>query len=256
VVRWKNVALATMVFQLSRRAPKLVRTLIRKQVERQVPKGYDVDTHFNPRYSPWDQRLCLVPNGDLFQAISNGSASVVTDKVATFTERGITLESGQELEADLVVTATGLNMLALGGTELVVDGRKVELPNTLGYKGMMLSDVPNMALAIGYTNASWTLKVGLVCEYFVRLLDHMDRAGYDVAVPRPPVDGMPTRPLLDFGAGYVQRALDRLPKQGPAVPWVTSTSYSDDVRLLRRGPVADRHLVLRARPAAGATAAR
>jgi cation diffusion facilitator CzcD-associated flavoprotein CzcO len=208
-----------------------------------------VDEHFNPPYDPWDQRLCFVPDGDLFRAIRDGTADVVTGRIRRVLEHGILLEDGRTVEADVIVTATGLEVQPFGGFGMSVDGAPVRLPDTVAYKGLMLSGVPNFAFAIGYTNLSWTLKIGLVCGYFARLLTYMDRRGYGVAVPRLPDGGIPTRPLLDFGAGYVQRAIDRLPKQGPAAPWSTSTGYAEDVRLLRRAPVADRHLVLTPRPA-------
>src|SRR5271166_266124 len=183
IVRWKNVLRTMFSFQLSRRRPGVMKALLRKGLEKQLPPGYDIDTHFKPLYNPWDQRLCLVPDGDLFKAISDGSASIVTDRIDTFTEQGLKLESGVELQADLIVTATGLNLLALGGMEIAVDGREVELSETMSYKGMMLSGVPNMALVIGYTNASWTLKCDLTCEYVCRLLKHMDEHGYRQCVP-------------------------------------------------------------------------
>src|SRR3954471_12833464 len=239
LVRWKNVALATLFFQLSRRYPKFIRKLIRKQVERQVPAGYDVDTHFNPRYNPWDQRLCLVPDGDLFRVLSKGSASIVTDTIETFTENGIRLSSGEELEADLVVTATGLNLLPLGGTDLAVDGREVELPETVGYKGMMLSDVPNLAIAIGYTNASWTLKCDLTCEYVCRLLNHMDAHAHRQATPRNRDPSLPTRPFIDLTSGYVARSIDAFPRQGARAPWRLYQNYPRDIRMLKYGPLDD-----------------
>jgi cation diffusion facilitator CzcD-associated flavoprotein CzcO len=181
----------------------------------------------------------VVPDGDLFRALRDGTASIITDQVATFTERGVLLASGRDLEADVVVTATGLNLQAFGGITLIVDGSPVELADTLAYKGMMLSGVPNFAYLIGYPNASWTLKVGLVCEHWCRLLAHMDARGYDVCRPEPPGPGLTTRPLLDLGAGYVRRAADRLPRQGDRAPWAIPTSYRGDVRLLRKGPVTD-----------------
>ena len=184
VLRWKNVLMTMLVFQVSRRRPEFIKRLIRRGLERQLPAGYDIDTHFKPTYNPWDQRMCLVPDGDLFASISNGSASVATDRIETFTERGLALESGAELEADVVVTATGLNLVPLGGIALVVDGKPVELPETMGYKGMMLSGVPNLAVSLGYTNASWTLKCDLTCEYVCRLLNHMDRGGYAYCTPQ------------------------------------------------------------------------
>jgi len=201
-----------------------------------------VDEHFNPPYNPWDQRLCLVPNGDLFKAIRAGRASVVTDRITTFTEKGVLLESGRELEADIIVTATGLKVQAMGAMSLSADGRPVSLPDTVAYKGMMLSGVPNFAYAAGYTNSSWTLKIGLLCEHFCRLLAYMDARGYDTARPEPADRAMPTRPFLNFGAGYIQRAIDELPRQGDRAPWLTSMSYARDVKLLHRRPVQDPEL--------------
>ncbi|HEV2814052.1 MAG TPA: NAD(P)/FAD-dependent oxidoreductase [Solirubrobacteraceae bacterium] len=238
LVRWKNVGLATLLYRSSRRWPNAMKRLIRAGVKRQLPKGYDVDTHFKPRYDPWDQRMCMVPNGDLFEAISEGRASVATDRIATFTENGITLESGAELEADVVVTATGLNLLALGGLEFVVDGEPVSLPDTMAYKSMMLSGVPNFAFALGYTNASWTLKADLTSEYVCRVLNHMDEHGYRVAVPErdPQVE---EEPFLDFQAGYVLRSLHEFPKQGKVAPWRVHQNYPRDIVTLRHGPVDD-----------------
>jgi monooxygenase len=239
VVRWKNVLLATAFFQLSRRRPKWVKALIRKGVERRLPPGYDIDTHFKPNYNPWDQRMCLVPDGDLFEAIGSGRAQVVTDRIKTFTGSGLALESGAELEADVVVTATGLNLLAFGGTELEVDGTPVELPEKMTYKGMMLEGVPNLAVSFGYTNASWTLKCDLTCEYVCRLLNHMDAHGYAYCVPRnddPSVDALP---FVDFSSGYIQRAIDDFPKQGSKLPWKLHQNYARDILMLRRGAVED-----------------
>jgi monooxygenase len=236
VIRWKNVLLTMLSFQLSRRRPRLMKALLRKGLERQLPVGYDIDAHFKPHYNPWDQRLCLVPDGDLFEAIGEGSASVVTDQVETFTEDGIQLASGEKLQADLVVTATGLNMLALGGIALEVDGDPVELPETMTYKGMMLSGVPNMAFALGYTNASWTLKCDLTCEYVCRLLGHMDAHGYTQCMPtRDP--SVTEAPMIDFSSGYVQRAIDKFPKQGSKAPWRLYQNYALDILTLRRGQI-------------------
>jgi monooxygenase len=238
IVRWKNVLVTMATYQLSRRRPALMKRLLRAGAIRQLPAGYDVDTHFKPQYDPWDQRLCLVPDGDLFRAIADGRASIATDRIDAFTERGIRLASGKELEADLVVTATGLNMLALGGMRLAVDGRPVELRDTLTYKGLMLSDVPNLAIALGYTNASWTLKCELICEYVCRLLRHMDAHGYRQATPRPRAAGA-TQPLLDLSSGYVQRSIAAFPRQGSEAPWLVHQNYLRDIRLLRHGPVDD-----------------
>jgi monooxygenase len=238
IVRWKNVLLTLLSFQLSRRRPGLVKALVRKGVQRRLPPGYDVETHFKPRYGPWDQRLCLVPDGDLFEAICAGRASMVTDRIREFTERGIRLQSGAELEADLVVTATGLNLLALGGVELLVDGREIEPAETMSYKGMMLSGVPNLVITFGYTNASWTLKADLTCEYVCRLLNHMDERGYAHCVPRRD-PAMPEQPFIDFSSGYVQRAIDQFPRQGSRAPWRLYQNYALDVVSLRFGTIED-----------------
>jgi cation diffusion facilitator CzcD-associated flavoprotein CzcO len=237
-IRWKNVLIQSLFYQLSRRRPAVIKRMIRKGVERSLPPGYDVDKHFKPRYNPWDQRMCLVPDGDLFRAIRDGEASVVTDRIVSFTERGLQLESGEELEADVIVTATGLNLLFLGGMELAVDGRPVDVPATMAYKGMMLSGVPNMAFTVGYTNASWTLKADLTSEYVCRLLNHMDAHCYRRSVPE--VDPTVTeQPLLDFTSGYVQRSLDRFPKQGSKEPWKLRQNYVRDIRTIRRGAIDD-----------------
>ncbi|HEX2087471.1 MAG TPA: NAD(P)/FAD-dependent oxidoreductase [Solirubrobacteraceae bacterium] len=233
-VRWKNVLLTMAGFQLSRRAPRLMRRLIRWGVRRSLPEGYDVDTHFNPSYDPWDQRMCIVPDGDLFEAISAGRASVVTDRIETFTETGIRLASGRTLEADLIVTATGLNLLALGGMQLAVDGRDVDPAATLTYRGMMLGGVPNFAMAIGYTNASWTLKCDLICQYVVRLLAHMDAHGYAQATPRPGPDDTPQRDFLDLTSGYVRRSIHLFPRQGADAPWRVHQNYLKDIAMIRR----------------------
>jgi cation diffusion facilitator CzcD-associated flavoprotein CzcO len=244
VIRRKNIAQQRVVWRFCQRHPGLARRLIRRVNRSRLPAGYPVDEHFNPPYGPWDQRLCAVPDGDLFAAIRQGRACLVTDQLETFTEQGVLLASGRELRADVVVTATGLNVQAFGGIALTVDGEPVDLPDTVAYKGLMLSGVPNLAYAIGYTNAAWTLKVGLVCEHFCRLLAHMDAHGYDTCRPVVRDPTMPTRPLLDFAAGYVQRAVHELPRQGDRPPWSTSTDYRTDLALLRRGPVEDDALEL------------
>jgi monooxygenase len=243
VVRWKNVLVTMLVFQLSRRRPRVMKALIRKGLENRLPPGYDIDTHFKPRYNPWDQRMCLVPDGDLFEAICDGRASVVTDTIETFTETGLRLESGAELEADLVVTATGLDLLPLGGMKMSVDGREVDLPKTMGYKGMMLSGVPNMAASIGYTNASWTLKCDLTCEYVCRLLNHMDEHGYRQATPVNNDPSVREEPFIDFTSGYVLRAIDRFPRQGSKAPWRLYQNYARDIVALRHGKLEDGALV-------------
>jgi monooxygenase len=239
IARWKNVLTQMAFYQLSRRAPRLARRLIRKGVERQLPAGYDVDRHFEPKYNPWDERVCLVPGGDLFQAVSSGKAEVVTDQIESFTEKGLKLASGRELEADVIVTATGLNLLVLGGVELTVDGERKEFKDLVGYKGMMFNGVPNMALALGYTNASFTLKCDLVSQYLCRLLNHMDAHGYRVAVPRDPGPSVPRESFIDLKSGYVLRSIDQLPKQGTRHPWRLHQNYAADIRLLKHGPVDD-----------------
>jgi monooxygenase len=239
VVRWKNVMLALGIYGLSRRRPAAMKRLIRKLLERRLPPGYDIDTHFNPRYEPWDQRMCIVPDGDFFDAICAGRVSVVTDRVETFTEKGLALASGSELEADLIVTATGLKMVPFGGIRLSVDGSDVQLADTLVYRGMMLSGVPNMAFAFGYTNQSWTLGSDLTCEHVCRLLNHMDRSGFTRCTPRnrdPAISGVP---FADLTSGYVLRAIDQFPRQGHMDPWRREQNYARNRRSLRRAPLDD-----------------
>ncbi|MFE7740835.1 flavin-containing monooxygenase [Nocardia sp. NPDC057455] len=238
VVRWKNVLISTLIYQFSRRRPRQMRKFIRDLTVKRLPEGYDVDTHFKPSYQPWDQRLCLVPDGDLFRAIRADRATVVTDRIDRFTATGLRLASGRELDADVVVTATGLRLLALGGIRLTVDGHEVELPQTMAYKGMMLSGVPNFAFTIGYTNASWTLKADLVSEFVCRLLRHMDAGGYRQTTPWPDPAVAPA-PLLDFQAGYVLRDIDRFPTAGSRAPWRLGMSYGHDVLTLRYGRIDD-----------------
>jgi cation diffusion facilitator CzcD-associated flavoprotein CzcO len=238
VTRWKQILVTTASYQLSRRRPELMKKLIRRGVQSQLPEGYDVDTHFKPAYDPWDQRLCLVPDGDLFASIRQGNVDVVTDHVDRFTPTGIRLASGRELEADVVVTATGLNLLAFGGLQLSVDGEDVHLPDTMAYKGMLLSGVPNFAYVIGYTNASWTLKADLVSEYVCRLLAHMRSRRFDAVVAEKDPD-MEEEPFMDFASGYVQRSLHLLPKQGSRAPWRLRQNYLRDVLTIRRGGIED-----------------
>ncbi|MDV6010943.1 NAD(P)/FAD-dependent oxidoreductase [Haloechinothrix sp. LS1_15] len=247
ITRWKNVLLQLGIFRLSRRFPNRMRSLLKKLVRMQLPDGYPVETHFDPPYDPWDQRLCLVPDGDLFKSIRRGDASVATGRIDTFTRSGIRLGSGMELEADIVVTATGLNLLAFGGIEFVVDGREISLPETMAYKGVMLSGIPNFAYVVGYTNASWTLKADLACEYVCKLLEYMDTHGYDRCLPeRDP--SVAEEPFLDLTSGYVQRALHKLPKQGDRAPWKLRMNYPRDIFTLRRGEVADEGLTFDTAP--------
>jgi cation diffusion facilitator CzcD-associated flavoprotein CzcO len=239
ITRWKNVLLGMLFFGVSRRWPAFMRRLIRRGVVAALGEGYDVDTHFNPKYNPWDQRMCLVPDSDLFRALKAGTASIVTDEIERFTEKGILLKSGKELEADVIVTATGLDLLAYGGMKLVVDGGDVELANKMGYKGMMLSGVPNFAAALGYTNASWTLKCDLTCEYVCRLLNHMDAHGYRTCVARNDDPTVQPLPFIDFSSGYIQRSIHKFPKQGSKAPWRLYQNYALDILTLRYGSLED-----------------
>lgn len=239
VLRWTNALTTQASFRLSKRRPELMKRLLRKGIERELPAGYDVDTHFTPHYDPWDQRLCVVPDGDLFRAIRNGRVEVVTDHIETFTPTGLRLRSGRELDADVVVTATGLELLFLGGIELTVDGEAVDPAERLAYKGMMLEGVPNLAMAVGYTNASWTLKSDLTCDYVARLLDHMHRTGATRCVPVNRDPSLHRSPLLGLTSGYVTRAEDRFPKQGSRFPWQMHQSYLADYRVMKRRGLLD-----------------
>ena len=239
MVRWRNILFFMGIFNYCRRYPESARRFLTERVRRAVRGRVDVDTHFNPTYAPWDQRMCLVPDGDLFKALREGRASVVTDHIETFTEKGIRLRSGQELEADLIVTATGLKMRFMGGIDVEVDGRRIQPNDTMVYKGMMLSDVPNLAFAVGYTNASWTLKCDLTSEYVCRLLGHMERHGFVQCRPRRNDPSVKEVPLIDFSSGYVQRALPMMPKQGSAAPWRLYQNYALDRVMLRRGRIDD-----------------
>ncbi len=239
MTRWKNVVLGMFYFRLSRRRPELVKQRMISGVRHALGADYDVGLHFTPSYKPWDQRVCLVPDGDLFQAIRTGRASVVTDHIERFTETGVLLKSGARLDADLIVTATGLDLQVLGGISVSVDGAMINLARTMNYKGMMFSDVPNLASAFGYTNASWTLKSDLTCMYVCRLLKAMDKTGMRQCTPRRS-DPMPgEEPALDFTSGYVQRGIARFPKQGTRAPWRLHQNYARDLLSLRLGKLDD-----------------
>jgi monooxygenase len=242
VNRWKAIAFATAQYQLARRFPKYMRKTLLTMAQRRLPEGYDVEKHFGPRYNPWDERLCLAPNGDLFKTIRKGNADVVTDTIDTFVPEGIKLSSGEVLEADIIVTATGLNLRLFGGAEIRRNGEPLDLTQSMSYKGMMLSGMPNMAFTIGYTNASWTLKADLVSEYVCRILNYMDAGGFDTVVPEHPGDSVEERPLMDFTPGYVLRALDSLPKAGSKAPWKLKQNYFLDIRMIRQGKVDDEAL--------------
>ncbi len=242
ITRWLNITRQVLVWRFCQKWPQAARKVIRDLNVKMLPDGFPVDEHFNPPYNPWDQRMCMVPDGDLFRAVRDGKASVVTGQIETFTENGVRLTGGRELPADIIVTATGLNVQPLGALTLTVDGEPVHVPDHLVYKGMMLSGVPNFVFVFGYTNASWTLKVGLVGENFTRLLRHMDARGYDTARPVVADAAMPSAAFTDFQSGYIVRALGQFPRQGSRAPWRISRTYNDDVKMLRRGPVDDPEL--------------
>jgi cation diffusion facilitator CzcD-associated flavoprotein CzcO len=232
-------ALEPRFYRFCRRNPTRARAIINQWLQKELGPRVDLSTHFNPRYNPWEQRVCLVPDSDLFQAMREDRASIVTDQIETFTEKGLKLRSGAELEADIIVTATGLNLLLLGGLEATVDGVRVDFSKTYNYKGMMFSEVPNLALAVGYTNASWTLKAELICQYVCRLLNHMTATGTRQCTPHFREEAIGEAPLFDLTSGYVQRSIHLFPKQGAKVPWRLHQNYARDLVMLRRGTVED-----------------
>ena len=239
VSRWKNIRQQRYFWLFCQKFPRAARRLIRWVNVRNLPEGFDVDTHFNPPYDPWDQRLCAVPDGDLFKALKSGRASIVTGAIDRFEPDGVRMADGTLVPADTIVTATGLRLKLFGGAVLSLDGVPVDPGQRLVFKGMMLDGVPNFCFAVGYTNSSWTLKIGLLCDYLCKLLAEMDRQGAKTCVTERPEGPIQTKPLLDFGAGYVLRALDMLPKQGDRAPWEISFSYISDARMVRKGPVID-----------------
>ncbi len=239
VTRWKRVLLGIYFFRLSRQKPEKVKRLLLGGVRMALGPDYDVKKHFTPHYNPWEQRLCLVPDGDFFHAINSGKASVVTDHIEAFTETGIALKSGEHLDADLVITATGLNLQVLGGLKLTVDGQAVDLAKTLNYKSLMFSGVPNLASSFGYTNASWTLKCDLTCEYVCRLLNYMKKRGITHCTPRNIDASITPEPWVDFSSSYFQRSMHLFPKQGSRAPWRLYQNYPRDIMLLRYGKVND-----------------
>ncbi len=253
-----NIGKGRFIYNLCQRHPNVAKRIIRSANVKFLPEDFDVATHFTPSYNPWDQRLCAVPDADLFRAIGSGRASVVTDKIVRFTKTGILLESGRELNADIIVTATGLNVKLFGGIEVSVDGEVKDPSESLVYKAFMLSGIPNLAFMFGYTNSSWTLKVGLVCDHLCRMLAYMDQHGYTTVMPVADDPGMQTRPMLDFAAGYILRAADGLPRQGDSGPWTIEMDYWADHARLRAGSVDDAALRFSAvdRAAVGSGAAR
>jgi len=246
--RWKNVLLGMAFFWFCRRYPKRAKALMVGGVKKALGNDYPIERDFVPSYNPWDQRVCLVPDGDLFEAIRSRRASVVTDRIDTFTPTGIRLESGATLDADVVVTATGLNLSVLSNLQISVDGQHIDLADTMAYKGMMFSDVPNLALSMGYTNASWTLKCDLTCEYVCRLLNYMTRHGYTQACARVNDAVLDKQPMLDFSSGYVQRSIARFPKQGSKAPWRLYQNYILDIATLGYGAIDDGVMTFSAEP--------
>ena len=242
ITRWKNVSQQALLFHMSRRWPRAVKRMLLKWAQQQLGDDYDVNSHFNPTYKPWDQRLCLVPNGDLFSALREGTASVVTDHIKSFTKNGVALESGQELQADIIVSATGLELLALGGMEIEVAGQIINLSDRVGYRGMMLTDIPNLIIATGYTNASWTLKCDLTSEYMCRVLKYMARRNLDYCVPRKIDADMQLVDFIDLRSGYIDRAMKDFPKQGSESPYKLYQNYLLDILSLRFGSLKDRAL--------------
>jgi monooxygenase len=242
LARWYNALFAIYFYNLARRKPEAVKRWIAAQVRAQLGDDYDIATHFTPRYNPWDQRLCLAPDADFFRAIKDGKAEVVTDKIDRFTATGLRLQSGRALDADIVVAATGLHLKLLGGIQVAVDGHPVKFSETVNFKGVMFSDVPNFASVIGYTNASWTLKCDLTCAYVARLVTYMDRHGYAACTPRRSDPSVATEPLIDFSSGYIQRSIDEFPRRGSKKPWRLYQNYVRDFISLRLGPVNDRAL--------------
>lgn len=246
LTRWKNVTLQQLVYRRSRRKPEQLKKMLLKMVRKELGPEYDVDRHFTPAYKPWDQRLCLVLNADLFASIKAGKTRMITDHIERFTEKGILLRSGQELAADIIVTATGLQLQLLGGVSFDVDGKPVNFADTWTYKGMMYSDVPNMIQTFGYINASWTLRADLTAEYVCRVLNHMDALGVSQCTPRlrPEDRNMAKRPFIDdFSAGYMQRMMSLFPRQGDRMPWLNPQDYGKDKKMIRHGSLEDGVLI-------------
>jgi cation diffusion facilitator CzcD-associated flavoprotein CzcO len=246
IVRWKNVTLGQYFYKQTRNNPGKVRELLLKRLAKLLPADYDLETHFTPGYNPWDQRLCLVPDADLFNAITAGKAEIVTDQIAKFEAGGIRLHNGKLLEADIIVTATGLKLEALGGMTVTVDGETRRTADALAYKGMMFSGIPNLAQSFGYINASWTLRSDLIADYVCRLLKHMRKTGVDIATPTPAADVVPERLAMDLQSGYVQRGADALPRSGNRAPWMVTADYKYDRKELMEGPVTDEMAFARA----------
>jgi monooxygenase len=248
LIRLKNIVLQLLLFSSARAFPERTKKKLLKLIREQLGPEYDLATHFTPRYKPWDERLCIVPDNDFFAAIKAGKVSVVTDHIETFTETGLKLRTGQELEADIIVTATGLELQFAGGAEIVIDERPVEIGKAVLYKGLMFGGVPNLASIFGYTNASWTLRADLLAEYFCRLINFMDARGYVEARPQQPDPAMPVKPFGNLTSGYFKRAEERLPREGMKGPWRSPQNYAFDILRFRFGRVEDEMLDFRRAP--------
>ena len=251
LTRWKNILLGRWFFWYCRANPEQAKQRILDEVRKQVPEGFDVERHLTPNYNPWDQRLCLAPDADFFTSLHKGKSTIVTDHIERFTKNGIELKSGEKLKADIIVTATGLDLNFFGNAEIMVDNRLVKSGDLLNYKGMMFSGIPNMLSSFGYTNASWTLRCDLTSAYLCRLLKYMDKKNYDEVTPTVDADNIELDPLLDFSSGYITRKYDELPKQGKQDPWRMYQNYIKDIFLVKYGSVADDGLVFHRREDGG-----
>ncbi len=239
VSRWKNILLSNYLYRMSKQKPEKVKDFVKGRIRKVLGKDFDVDTHFNPRYNPWDERLCSVPDNDLFLSIQKGDCTMVTAHIDTFTEEGILLKNGKELKADLIISATGLKLKLIGGIDIRVDNEPFDISSKLQYKGAMVQDLPNALAIIGYTNAAWTLKADLVCRYLCRLLNHMEENNLQVCYPALSEEDMDTAPVIDFTSGYIQRSLDKLPKQGKKHPWKLDQNYIKDRKTLGKEAIED-----------------
>jgi len=243
IVRWKNILFSQwFFFNQARARPKKVKAWLISEIKNKLKPDYDIDKHFTPQYNPWDQRICLVPGGDFFNAINEDKASVVTDQIERFTENGITLKSGEKLDADIIITATGLNMEVAGDMKIIVDGNDLDISSKMFYKSMMIADVPNMVVTFGYTNASWTLKADLTAEYTCRLINYIDTKGFDYCMAITDESVEEKGVWLDFTSGYVERAKHKFPKQGARAPWTNTQQYLSDLIALRYGKIKDKDL--------------
>lgn len=245
LARWKNILGNMYLYYMSKTNPNGVRQYIKRQIRKVLGKEYDIDTHFNPKYNPWDERLCAVPDNDLFHTIKQGKCTIVTDHIDTFTEKGILLQSGKELEADLIISATGLIIKIMGGIITKVDGEIIDPSKLVNYKGVMLQNIPNAASIIGYTNASWTLKADLACAYVCRLIKYMDKHGLKSCTPNLAEKNIETVPVIDFSSGYIQRAINKLPKQGTSYPWKLHQNYVKDMIILKYRKIDDGFLTFK-----------